>query len=260
MLEGIIWRMANGVHENANFAYHGISGLTDVLHRKDRQISFYKLRGLNQAKKLLSTATSLTNQKRLLNAIASGKINRVDSLISIGLHQKKGILGLIRSVEDAANGFYKPKNFTEEECMRGLIVLRLGGNRLAHVLHNAQDGPSVSYLRSRSTVPVIIPSPAQPTVHEVEKNVAATIETILEDMHQLDGDVVHAVLMFDELATEKRIRWDHKTNRFLGLCREHAHHTSTEFVNEGDMEEMFGAIDNGDVHFAGEVSVDFMFV
>ena len=27
------------------------------------------------------------------------------------------------------------------------------------------------------------------------------------------------VLMFDELATEKRIRWDPKTNCFLGLCR-----------------------------------------
>lgn len=253
MLEGIIWRMANGVHKNATFAYHGISGLTDVLRRKDKQIVFYKLRGLNQAKKLLSAATSLTEQKRLLNAIASGRVSRVDHLLSIGLQQKKGVRSLLMSLELAARGFYKPKNYTEEEAMRGLLVLRMGGNRLAHILHNSQDAPSVSYLRSRSTVPIIIPSPAKPTIQEIEANVSATVETILQEMRELDGEVVHAVLMFDELATEKRIWWDPKTNRFLGLCREHAHLTSTEFINEGDMEEMYQAIDDGEVHYAGEV-------
>ena len=44
------------------------------------------------------------------------------------------------------------------------------------------------------------------------------------------------VLMFDEIATEKRLRWDAKTNYFLGFFREHAHQTSMEFINEGDLE------------------------
>jgi hypothetical protein len=59
--------------------------------------------------------------------------------------------------------------------------------------------------------------------------------------------------MFDELATEKRIRWDPKTNHFLGLCREHAHNTETEFINENDLEELFQGLDVGRVHYAGEV-------
>jgi len=62
--------------------------------------------------------------------------------------------------------------------------------------------------------------------------------------------------MFDELAMEKRIRWDPKTNYFLGLCREHAHRTSTEFVNEGDMEELFQKLNEEKVHYAKEVRVD----
>ena len=45
--------------------------------------------------------------------------------------------------------------------------------------------------------------------------------------------------MFGEITTEKRIWWDPKTNYFLGLCREHAHNTMTEFINEDDMEELF---------------------
>ena len=78
---------------------------------------------------------------------------------------------------------------------------------------------------------------------------------LLEVIHSQNqsSKSVHAVLMFDELATEKRIRWDPRTNNFLGVCRAHAHKTSTEFVNADDMEELFHNLDNGDIHYAGEV-------
>ena len=112
--------MAEGVYENAIFAYHDFSGIQEMLRRKNQQIDFYRLRGLNQAKKLLSKATALSEQKRLLTAIASGKANRVDRLISIGLQQKKGVRGLLASLEAAAQGYYHPKMFTEEEdCYSG---------------------------------------------------------------------------------------------------------------------------------------------
>ena len=57
---------------------------------------------------------------------------------------------------------------------------------------------------------------------------------------QSDG-VLLAVVMFDKLATEKRICWDPKTNFFLGVCRQHTHNlkTSTEFENKGDLEELY---------------------
>ncbi|KAF8152207.1 hypothetical protein B0H34DRAFT_677609 [Crassisporium funariophilum] len=35
-----------------------------------------------------------------------------------------------------------------------------------------------------------------------------------------------------------------------GFYREHAHNTSTEFVNEGDLEEAFQSLDDGEVHYA----------
>ena len=59
--------------------------------------------------------------------------------------------------------------------------------------------------------------------------------------------------MFDEVAAEKRIRWDLKTNFFLGVCREHAEKTSMEFINENDMEEVFRCLNEGEIHYAGEV-------
>jgi hypothetical protein len=41
--------------------------------------------------------------------------------------------------------------------------------------------------------------------------------------------------MFDELAIEKRPRWDDKSNKFLGVCCEHGHATSLEFTSEDDL-------------------------
>ena len=65
-LENILTRMNEGVHENAGYAYYGFSALSEVLHQRTQQLRISELRALNQAKKLLSRATALSDQKRLL--------------------------------------------------------------------------------------------------------------------------------------------------------------------------------------------------
>jgi hypothetical protein len=256
-LEGILTRLEQGADENISFAYHGFRGLIEMLHRKNRQIEFHRLRGLNQARKLLSRTTALSDQKRLLMAVASGKVARVDRVVAIGLAQKKGIRGILEAYLKAGAGVYQPRGYTEKEDMKNILIWRLSGNRVAQINHRANGAQSVTYLRSRSTVPKLIPSQAQPSIEQVQKNLEATIGGVLDVLHNRvqTGGVIHAVVMFDELATEKRIRWDQKTNLFLGVCRQHAHKTSTEFVNEEDMEELFRNLDNGVVHYAAEVGL-----
>jgi hypothetical protein len=253
-LEKILTRISEGVHENAGYAYYGFSAMSELLRRRTQQLRISELRGLNQAKKLLSKATVLSDQKRLLMAIASGKVNRVDRILGIGLRQKKGVRALLASYVAAAEGHYRPKSFSEEEDMKALLLWKLGGNRVAQINHRANGAPSVSYLRSRSTVPPIIPSHQSPTIQEVQTNVDATLHSVLDVVHShVKAKVLHTVLMFDEIATEKRIRWDPKTNHFLGVCRQHASKTSMEFINEGDLEELYQCLDDGVVHYAGEV-------
>jgi len=259
-LEGILTRMKEGVHTNSPHAYYGFSGLQELIQRKDHQIEFYRFRGLNQAKKLLGRAAALSDQKRLLMAIASGKAQRVDRVISVGLLQKKGARGLLASVLAAAQGHYRPKSYTEEEDMKALLIWRLSGNRVAGIYQKSTGGPSVSHLRSRSIVPTIIPSHVQPTMDQVKANVKASLESMQDIIHgQIRGNVMHTVVMFDELATEKRIRWDPKTNYFLGVCRQHAHRTSMEFINEGDLEELFRHMESvnesENIHYASEVEI-----
>ena len=183
-------------------------------------------------------------------AIVSGKVSRVSQVVHITLEQKKGVDGIISTLQDAANGYYQPNSYSEEEDMWGLLTWQLAGNRVAHINHRSGHGPTVTYLRSRTIVPPIVPSPGMPKASEVQQNVVASLASVLDLMNT---QVRHVVLMFDEIATEKRLRWDPKTNYFLGFCREHTHNTSMEFVNEGDLEEAFRSLDNGEVHYAPEV-------
>jgi hypothetical protein len=91
------------------------------------------------------------------------------------------------------------------------------------------------------------PPPGKPTIPEVQKNVEVTFESLLEITSRVH--TLHIVLMFEEVATEKCILWDPKTNYFLG----HVHNTCAEFINEGDMEEVFRVLDNKEVHCTPEV-------
>ena len=47
------------------------------------------------------------------------------------------------------------------------------------------------------------------------------------------------MVMFSKLAIEKRICWDPKTNYFLGVCQQYVHRMSMEFINKGDLEDLF---------------------
>lgn len=121
-------RLEEGLHPNAPYAYHGISSLLEVIQQKNSKIEYHRLRGLNQARKLLGKAAALTEHKRLLMAISSGDVKRVDRVISIGLQQQKGIRGLLASVMAAAQGRYNPRSYTEEEDMYFLLIWRLSQN------------------------------------------------------------------------------------------------------------------------------------
>ncbi|KAF6753578.1 hypothetical protein DFP72DRAFT_1010378 [Ephemerocybe angulata] len=253
-LRGIQERIEKGVNENSPYAYHGIAGLIDLLKLKKNNIEFHRLRGLNHARKLLSQAVSITDHKRLLTAVASGCVQRVERIVHLGLKQKQGIAAIINKIKLAADGVYKVKSYTDRERFLSTLLWRLGGARVGGILHRALGLPGISTLRESSTVPSLTPSPGRPRVEEVMMNVEASLDGV-EEMVKADSNIRHMVLMFDEIATEKRIRWDQTSNMILGACREHAEKVSLEFVNEGVVEELLKMVDVGEVHLAAEATV-----
>ncbi|KAK7024706.1 hypothetical protein R3P38DRAFT_3532308, partial [Favolaschia claudopus] len=61
--------------------------------------------------------------------------------------------------------------------------------------------------------------------------------------------------MLDEIALEKRPRWDNKTNKILGACREHSHRVSLDFCDLDDAVAFFASLDAKKVHLASEATV-----
>ncbi len=256
-MQGIEEQIQKGVHENSVLAYQGFSGIIDIVHQKDRQINALNLIHLNLERKLLGRATALEDYKRLVWQIGNGNYTNVERLVRVALSRGRGIRGILEMYEAAARGIYHPKSFTEEEEMLAVLFWRLGGIRLAEIAHRALNLPGMTTIHGHSTVPPIRPSYGLPTVNEIELNIMACFESIrpiLESLRTLPrNQVVHMILMLDEIAVEKRMRWDHKTNFFLGVCREHAHHASLEFCSSEDMDALFKRIDDDEIHFASEV-------
>ena len=250
-LQGILQRIKTGVHENTHLKYHSVGGLVTLVRRKAGEIKALRLKRLNDARKLTGKATAMDDMKRWVMAIGSGKVERVDRLVKINLARKGGIRNLLDLYDRAARRVYHPRNYTEEDNLRGLLLWRLGGARVAGIAHHALNLPSISTLRRRTLIPQLLISSSIPTRLEVETNVTHGFETLYEllDRHR----VVHQVFMLDELKTEERPRLDNGSNKIIGICREHGKNTSLEFTSEKEVNLLLECIDKGEAHLAVEV-------
>jgi hypothetical protein len=286
LYQGIANRIEHGVHENTPLVYHGIGGLLTVVRRKISHIREMRLMKLNTSRKLLGKVALLEDHKQWILAIASGRVDRVAALVQAGLAHRAGIRSLIQQYERAANQLYKPKGYTQEDIMRSIVLLRLGGARVAEFAHRSLSLPSVTTIRRNTVIRPLIISPTSPTVAEVEANILSCSEAFSGKFsstsqgtsgkmigNQGSNDesravmpstsgtsfhpevIYHQVIMLDELAVEKRPRWDSSNDKFQGTCREHNHKISLTFSTEKELDMLCSALDSGEVHLANEVRI-----
>jgi hypothetical protein len=147
--------------------------------------------------------------------------------------------------------------------MRSIVLLRLGGARVAEFAHRSLSLPSLTTIRHNTVLHALVVSPSFPTPTEIEANLRscyAAWGSICES-HSGPGlglrggtqTIIHEVIMLDELATEKRVRWDDSTNKFLGTCHEHNHNIPLDFTLEKELDMLCDAIAHDQVHLALEV-------
>ena len=201
-------RIKFGVHENIPLVYHGIGALMAITRRKTDQIE---------------------QHKQWILAIASGQVDCVALLVQAGLKNRAGIKTLIQQYERAAEKLYKPKGYVNEDIMQSIVLLRLGGACIAEFAHQSLALPSLTTIRCQTVLLALLVSPSAPTVAEVEANIISCYSSLGSYSGQDSGGsscewtgdtqkVVHQVLMLDELAIEKRVRWDDLHNMFQGTC------------------------------------------
>ncbi|KAF5366588.1 hypothetical protein D9758_008958 [Tetrapyrgos nigripes] len=257
VLISIMDRIVNGVDENTRFDYYSHHQLVERISRKDRQINTLKLRGLNDARLLHGRAKALDDYKRFVRLLKDRNVENADRLIRVVFKRGLGIRGLMGLYERAVAGAYHPKSYEEKDYLKGLINLRMGSVRMAHFAHRAEGLPAVSTLRAHSTLKPLIPSPSIVKGSEVQRNVDIVLDCdeLAAAKDQNGAPISHAVLMFDEIAVEQRLRYDNQSNSFLGVCREHAGRMSVEFNTMEDLDELYRGIDSGEAHHAHEATI-----
>jgi hypothetical protein len=209
---------------------------------------------MNTARKLNGKLGVLDDQKKLLMAVAYGGIQRIDALLRAGFRNKAGVQGMMKLVDRAMQGLYKPKNFTEEEMLRNLLFLKLGGSRVAEIAHRALGGPGVSTLRRHSVNRPLRAASSFPTTADIRYNLDASFGVSANNAREGSNDnATGYILMFDEIAVECRPRWDDTTNQFLGVCREHGQSIGLEFCSLEEVEALCEAVGRKEVHLASEV-------
>jgi hypothetical protein len=254
ILKGIISRIHDGIREGTNLAFFGLNGLRETIRRKDSQIETLRLGKLTAARALESKARTIDDWKRLYMSLASGKVQNCERLLAVAVNHKRGVKGALKMYVDAALRHYRPRRIDETSALIGIVLWRIGGARVANFAHRALNLPGLSTLRRYSTMQPIIASYRFPRASDIEQNLHAILSSgLLDVLKGLPDDCVQLVLMIDEIATEKRLRWDPRTNQILGLCREHGECVSVSFNSVEDVEELMKALEEGRVHYASEV-------
>lgn len=260
-LAGIRERLETGVHENSRLVYHGIGNLVKIIRAKTGEIRALRLRKLNDAAKLTRKAVTIDHLKQFVMAVASGKVERVDRLVRTALAQGAGPQKIVSLMDQAARGVYHPKGYTEEDDLRGILLWRLGGARVAGIGQRALGLPSVSTLRRRTLIKPLVVSSGQPKIAEIEANVINTFDAIRDEMEKERENghfnILHQVFCIDEVKVNTRARVCPLTNKILGPCREHVGKTSVEFSSEKEVYMLVEAIARGEVHMAVDVSDHF---
>ncbi|KAF7369372.1 hypothetical protein MVEN_00265800 [Mycena venus] len=252
-LQGILDRLRDGVHENSRLIFHPIANLVELNRRRAEQVREKKLLKLNDTRTVMRKMTTIDNQKELTMAIASGEIMRVNQVLCAGYRNGAGTKGLLELCRRAARGEYKPLN-DEREMFIGLTLLRVAGARVAEIGHRALGLPSVTTLRRNTVIRPLLPSAGRPLVKEIEYNIDACLDAYPDED---DGRprIVHQTLIIDEMATERRGRYDDRTNKVVGVCRAHEHKVPLEVETEHDLNTLCAELKKGSAHLAGEATV-----
>ncbi|KAJ7192653.1 hypothetical protein GGX14DRAFT_701343 [Mycena pura] len=254
-LAGILHRIVDGVHENTPLAYHPIAQLVEIVRARGQEAVRMRLTRLNDSQRLFRVMTTIDNYKELTMAIASGHMTRISDTLESGLRNHAGVRGLVMLMKRAVSGQYKASNSLAEKSL-GLLFLRLGGQRLAEIAHRALGLPSVSTLQRSTVIRPLLPSSGKPTVLEIEANIDACFDSQPDYADEgKEPQIIHLVLMLDEIAVERRVRYDDRINKAVGVCRKHCEAVPLLVNTVQDLYALRDGIKEGRAHLPGEATV-----
>ncbi len=133
--------------EHSSYKFLTFNQTISKLRSKNDQINQLKLDQLNLKRNYICHQNKSSTYKKLVTLIAQNRIPRIDTLLSNCIKKGFGINGTIDKINQAIQGFYKVKSFSQQEKDLGALVLSIGGPRLLHTFNKLNLLPNTSYMR-----------------------------------------------------------------------------------------------------------------
>lgn len=253
VLENILERIAHGPHKNVSWKYYTVENMVDLLHTKTRQVTTLRLTQLNLQQSLLVRAKHLKAFKRFLFAVAKDDVPRLHSLVATMIKDGASIFTILSKISMASNQLYSPKGYVDAEYKQLFLFHKLGGRAVAELAHRTHGLPSIDATRRYMRAVPLLPSSKMPTKDEMLANLDISYppRTATSKPRPIQG----FQLMADEIKIESRLQWDARTNKILGVCREHSKHLSMDFESIAEPDIIIERINEKKCHFASEVRV-----
>ena len=175
-----------------------------------------------------------------MDLVSSNNIPRLSTLLKVCLNSGMGVQSIIGRIGDAIQGKYSAKSYTDHDNDVALLVYRIGGPRLLHIVHTTHGLPSISTtLRcNKRIIPFFSAA--------VDKTWEDRINHNFQKMDQLPSKI-HTIKM-DEIATENRLCWNNADNKLYGVCYQHSHSHSMDINTVDDIAYHKELLNAGVIH------------
>lgn len=259
-LLNILDRACHGPHENVSYRYYTVENLLDALRQKTTQINDLKLARLNLQRSLHLRARNLEAFKRFLFAVAKGDVPRLHSLVTMMINNGASIFAIVNKIAMANDQLYSAKGYTDADYKQQFLFHKLGGRAVAELAHRTHGLPSMEATRRYMRTLPLLPSTKMPTIEEMSLNLDVSYPPNSASEDETPRLTVGFQLMVDEIKIESRLRWDARTNKIVGVCREHSANLSMDFESIHEPDAIIESIlaEEDPCHFATEVRVNIL--
>ncbi|KAJ7727820.1 hypothetical protein DFH07DRAFT_970034 [Mycena maculata] len=205
------------------------------------------------SRQLATFARRMGDFERLIIAIATNDVKRVNVLLCTAIKNGTSINTITAQIIEAAQGIRSTKGFTKFEHDLSLLIYHIGGHSLIYSLNHALGLPSLRTINNAANFVKITLTFGLISAAEIRANIQ---NVILEPRALAGKNGKHGiVIMMDECAVEERCDYFPSVDKIGGLCQKHSGGIPLTLQTYKSAMTIVDALREGKVHFSKEMLV-----
>jgi hypothetical protein len=206
------------------------------------------------SRQLATFARKMGDYERLIMAIATNDVPRINALLSTAIRNGASVNTIIAQIVEAVQGLRSTKGFTKFELDLSILIYRIGGNSLLYSLNHALGLPSLRTINNSANFVKITPTFGPVTIEVIRENIKKVIlepRALAGKMRKQGG----VVFMMDEVAIEEHLDYFPKENKVGGLCQKHSATTPLTLQTYKSALTIVDKLRAEEVHFGKEMAL-----